>query len=71
MAFVDISGFTAMAERLAPMGRMGAEEVTDVMNATFSRLLGIAYENGGGLGLYAPEQGEEHPEIEIFDDEDE
>lgn len=49
MAFVDISGFTAMAERLAPMGRLGAEEVTDVMNATFSRLLGLAYEHGGGL----------------------
>jgi class 3 adenylate cyclase/tetratricopeptide (TPR) repeat protein len=49
MAFVDISGFTAMSELLAPKGRLGAEEVTDVMNATFSRLLGVAYENGGGL----------------------
>ena len=49
MAFVDVSGFTAMSERLAPMGRLGAEEVTDVMSATFARLLGVAYENGGGL----------------------
>jgi class 3 adenylate cyclase/tetratricopeptide (TPR) repeat protein len=49
MAFVDISGFTAMSERLATRGRLGAEEVTDVMSATFARLLGIAYENGGGL----------------------
>src|ERR1700704_2186604 len=48
-AFVDISGFTAMSERLAPKGRLGAEEVTDVMSATFARLLGVAYENGGGL----------------------
>jgi class 3 adenylate cyclase/tetratricopeptide (TPR) repeat protein len=49
MAFVDVSGFTAMSERLAPKGRLGAEEVTDVMSATFARLLGVAYENGGGL----------------------
>jgi class 3 adenylate cyclase/tetratricopeptide (TPR) repeat protein len=49
MAFVDVSGFTAMSERLAPKGRFGAEEVTDVMSATFARLLGVAYENGGGL----------------------
>jgi class 3 adenylate cyclase len=49
MAFVDVSGFTAMSERLAPKGRLGAEEVTDVMSATFGRLLGFAYEHGGGL----------------------
>ena len=49
MAFVDISGFTAMSERLAPKGRLGAEEVTDVMSTTFGRLLAVAYELGGGL----------------------
>jgi class 3 adenylate cyclase/tetratricopeptide (TPR) repeat protein len=49
MAFVDISGFTAMSERLAPKGKLGAEEVTDVMSATFAQLLTIAYDNGGGL----------------------
>jgi hypothetical protein len=26
-------------------------------------------ENGGGLGLYAAEEGEGHPVIEIFDDD--
>ena len=40
LAFVDISGFTAMSEKLARQGKVGAEEVTDVMNATFTRLLG-------------------------------
>ena len=49
MAFVDISGFTAMSERLAPKGKLGAEEVTDVMSSTFAQLLTIAYDNGGGL----------------------
>lgn len=28
LVFVDISGFTAMSERLARLGRVGAEEVT-------------------------------------------
>ena len=49
MAFVDVSGFTAMSERLAPKGRLGAEEVTDVMSATFGRLLSVAYGLGGAL----------------------
>ncbi|HET9672032.1 MAG TPA: adenylate/guanylate cyclase domain-containing protein, partial [Actinomycetota bacterium] len=49
VVFVDISGFTSMSERLASRGRVGAEEVTDVLGAVFSRLLGIAYGNGGGL----------------------
>ena len=42
ISFVDISGFTAMSERLSNIGRAGAEEVTDVMNATFSALLDVA-----------------------------
>ena len=49
MAFVDISGFTAMSEQLATRGKAGAEEVTDVMNATFAQLLELAYAQGGGL----------------------
>ena len=49
LAFVDISGFTAMSERLAQKGKLGAEEVTEVMNRTFSRLLNVAYAGGGGL----------------------
>jgi class 3 adenylate cyclase/tetratricopeptide (TPR) repeat protein len=49
LAFVDLSGFTAMSERLARLGKAGAEEVTEVMNATFGPLLEIAYGNGGGL----------------------
>jgi len=49
LAFVDISGFTAMSEQLSSLGRAGAEEVTDVMNTTFSALLDDAYALGGGL----------------------
>lgn len=49
LAFVDVSGFTAMSERLAREGKSGAEQVTEVMNATFARLLEVAYSYGGGL----------------------
>src|SRR5919206_21701 len=35
MAFVDISGFTKMSERLARRGKVGAEEVTDVLGSAF------------------------------------
>jgi len=49
MAFVDISGFTAMSEKLATQGKAGAEQVTEVMNTTFDALLRVAYDYGGGL----------------------
>src|SRR5215510_16475466 len=49
LAFIDISGFTAMSEKLSSQGRAGAEEVTEVMNATFAALLAVAYAQGGGL----------------------
>ena len=49
LAFIDISGFTAMSEKLSSSGRAGAEEVTEVMNATFGALLEVAYGEGGGL----------------------
>ena len=66
LAFIDISGFTAMSERLASKGRAGAEEVTEVMNGTFAALLGVAYAQGGGLlkfggdALLVLYEGEDH-----------
>ncbi|HWL91456.1 MAG TPA: adenylate/guanylate cyclase domain-containing protein, partial [Actinomycetota bacterium] len=49
IVFIDVSGFTSMSERLARRGKEGAEEVTDVIGAVFTRLLSVAYGNGGGL----------------------
>ncbi len=49
MVFVDISGFTAMSERLARFGKVGAEEVTEVLGECFSGLLAAAYPLGGRL----------------------
>src|ERR687898_195114 len=67
LAFIDISGFTAMSEQLSSLGRAGAEEVTEVMNATFAALLAVAYAQGGGLlkfgggAVLLPLQGEGPP----------
>ena len=49
LAFVDISGFTKLTERLARRGKVGAEEMSDTLNATFAALLAEAYEEGAGL----------------------
>jgi hypothetical protein len=31
----------------------------------------LLQETGGALGLFTPEEGEEHPAIEIFDEDEE
>ena len=49
LAFVDISGFTRLTERLARKGKVGAEEMSDLLDATFAALLAVAYEDGAGL----------------------
>jgi class 3 adenylate cyclase/tetratricopeptide (TPR) repeat protein len=49
MALVDISGFTRVSERLARHGHVGAEEVTEVIDGTFGRLLPAAYAFGANL----------------------
>ena len=49
LVFVDISGFTALSERLAARGRIGAEELTDVLNDVFGAMLARAYERDGRL----------------------
>ena len=49
LAFVDISGFTTLTERLAVKGKVGAEELDDILNAVFEELLSVAYDDGAGL----------------------
>lgn len=49
MAFVDISGFTKLTERLAKRGRVGAEEMSDILDATFGALLNVARADGAEL----------------------
>ncbi len=49
LVLVDISGFTPLSERLARRGRIGAEQLTDVLNAVFGDMLRTVYNRGGAL----------------------
>jgi class 3 adenylate cyclase/tetratricopeptide (TPR) repeat protein len=49
LVFADISGFTALSERLARQGRLGAEILAETISSCFGRLLATAYSNGGSL----------------------
>ncbi len=67
LAFVDISGFTRLSESLSRRGPVGAEELTDTINGCFTRLLEVAYDNGGSLLKFGGDAllllftGEAHP----------
>ncbi|HWW52428.1 MAG TPA: adenylate/guanylate cyclase domain-containing protein, partial [Acidimicrobiales bacterium] len=47
LVMADVSGFTPLAERLARRGKIGAEELTDVLNTVFRDLLSLAAGQGG------------------------
>jgi class 3 adenylate cyclase len=49
VVFIDVSGFTALTERLAARGKAGAEEVSEVIGGAFAELLGVADAYGGEL----------------------
>ena len=47
MLSADISGFTALSEKLAGKGKAGAEEITGLINTCFTALIDAAYSYGG------------------------
>jgi len=49
LLFADISGFTAMSEKLAVLGKEGAEEVNKIINAFFESLIKLIYLNQGDI----------------------
>jgi hypothetical protein len=49
MVFADISGFTALSERLATRGRIGAEELVETLSRVFGTMLDIAASRCGQL----------------------
>ena len=48
-AFVDISGFTKLSERLARKGKEGAEQISEAIGNSFEAVMQAAYDNGGSL----------------------
>jgi class 3 adenylate cyclase/tetratricopeptide (TPR) repeat protein len=49
MLSADISGFTALSEKLAGKGKAGAEEITELINVCFTALIDAAYGYGGEI----------------------
>ncbi|MBX0328653.1 tetratricopeptide repeat protein [Oscillochloris sp. ZM17-4] len=49
LLFADLSGFTALSERLSVLGRQGAEEVSAVVNRLFAALIAEIYAHQGAL----------------------
>ncbi len=47
--FADVSGFTAMSESLARLGKEGAEELTQVLNTYFSAMVDLVHAYGGAI----------------------
>jgi class 3 adenylate cyclase/tetratricopeptide (TPR) repeat protein len=68
LAFVDISGFTSLTERLSKKGKVGAEEMNDLLDSTFTELLSVAYDFGAGVIKWGGDAvlllftGDAHPE---------
>lgn len=67
LCMADISGFTALSEQLARRGRIGAEELTAVLDRVFGEMLTLAYSRGGSLLKFGGDAlllmftGEDHP----------
>ncbi|HJU65226.1 MAG TPA: AAA family ATPase [Gemmatimonadaceae bacterium] len=51
--FIDIAGFTRLAERLAADGARGAERLAEVVNASFGPMTERVLANGGDVISYA------------------
>ncbi|NQU06885.1 MAG: AAA family ATPase, partial [Calditrichaeota bacterium] len=52
VAFADASGFTAMSEKLATIGKEGAETLTAILNSYFTAMISRIEENGGFVGKF-------------------
>ena len=68
LVFADVSGFTALTERLARRGRIGAEEIVETLNRVFGPMLRIMAARGGELLKFGGDallflvRGEDHAE---------
>lgn len=51
--FIDMAGFTPLAEALGQVGPAGTEELTDILNQLFSQLIVEIHRWGGIVGKFA------------------
>jgi class 3 adenylate cyclase len=52
MVFADVSGFTRMTELFATAGKVGAEQMADLIDTQFEHLVTAAYDYGAGVIKY-------------------
>jgi class 3 adenylate cyclase/predicted ATPase len=50
--FADVSGFTAMSEALGQSGRLGAEELTGILNSYFEPMIALIQSYGGIIAKF-------------------
>lgn len=53
LLFVDISGFTPLAERLAQRGAVGAEDLSRLLNVYYGHLIDVILAHGGDILKFA------------------
>jgi len=51
--FTDISGFTALTERLAEKGPVGVETLARILNDYFGKMINVIHEHGGDVVKFA------------------
>lgn len=49
VVFADVSGFTALTEKMTQMGLEGVERLTVELNRYFDKLIGVIYKYGGDI----------------------
>lgn len=49
LLLADISGFTTLSERLSTLGKVGAEQITDLVNRYSGAMLEVLFAHGGDL----------------------
>ena len=66
LVFADVSGFTRMTEMFATAGKVGAEQMAELIDTLFEHLVSAAYDYGAGVIKYGGDavlilfEGEDH-----------
>ncbi len=71
VAFADVSGFTAMSEKLSKIGDEGAEILTSILNNYFNTMISRIDQGGGFVGkfggdamtIFFPKNGQSEKEV--------
>src|SRR3954467_9103697 len=50
--FADVSGFTPISEALSKVGKVGAEELTQILNSYFGPMIDLIQSYGGIIGKF-------------------